>query len=178
MDAKPLIQQYLELRSEFLGYLYAITRDSDLAEEVYQNAAIVVIEQSQKPEKIRDSRPWMKEVIRRQALHAIRSRVKAKEQARAISPELLEVVSDMFLKDETETSHVQAETKALRKCLEKLPIDKREMVLMRYEKDSSFDQISSQIQSTPAAVQRGLSRIRKRLHDCIRQRLRTAEANS
>jgi hypothetical protein len=33
MDEMPLIQQYLQLRSEFMGYLYAMTRDAELAEE-------------------------------------------------------------------------------------------------------------------------------------------------
>ena len=50
----PLIQQYLQLRSEFMGYLYAMTRDADLAEEVYQNAAVVVMEKAGGPEPIRE----------------------------------------------------------------------------------------------------------------------------
>ena len=40
MNETPLIQQYLQLRSEFMGYVYAITRDAELSEEVYQNAAV------------------------------------------------------------------------------------------------------------------------------------------
>ena len=51
MDEKPLIQQYLQLRSEFMGYLYAVTRDAELAEEVYQNAAVVVMEKAEGPER-------------------------------------------------------------------------------------------------------------------------------
>ena len=38
MDETPLIQQYIQYRSEFMGYLYSITRDAELSEEVYQNA--------------------------------------------------------------------------------------------------------------------------------------------
>ena len=64
-DSQP-IQQYLQLRSEFMGYLYAITRDAELAEEVYQNSAVVVIEKTNSDEEIRDFRAWAKEVIRRQ----------------------------------------------------------------------------------------------------------------
>ena len=74
MDETPLIQQYLQLRSEFMGYLYAMTRDAELAEEVYQNAAVVVMEEAEGPEAIRNFRAWAKEVVRRQALHAIRAR--------------------------------------------------------------------------------------------------------
>ena len=52
MDETPLIQQYLQLRSEFMGYLYAMTRDAELAEEVYQNASVVVMEKAELPETI------------------------------------------------------------------------------------------------------------------------------
>ena len=72
MDETPLIQQYLQHRSEFMGYLYAITRDAELSEEIYQNAAVVVMEKAAQPETIRNLRAWAKEVVRRQALHAIR----------------------------------------------------------------------------------------------------------
>ena len=34
LDETPLIQQYLQFRSEFMGYLYAITRNAELSEEV------------------------------------------------------------------------------------------------------------------------------------------------
>ena len=56
-----------------MGYLYAITRDAELAEEVYQNAAVVIIEKASSDKAIRNFRAWAKEVVRRQALHAIRS---------------------------------------------------------------------------------------------------------
>ncbi len=175
MDDVPMIQQYLQLRSEFMGYLYAMTRDAELAEEVYQNAAVVVMEQTQKPETIRDFRAWAKEVVRRQALHAIRAREVATRHGRAMAPELLEAVSEAFLRDESEDSIVNDEAKALKQCLDGLPAEKRELVAMRYERDSSFDEISKQVGSTPSAVQRALSRIRKGLHGCVQNQMRLAE---
>lgn len=178
MDETPLIQQYLQLRSEFMGYLYAITRDAELSEEVYQNAAVVVMEQAEKPEAIHNFRAWAKEVVRRQALHAIRAREASTKHGRAMSPELLEAVSDAFIRDESEDSVVRDEAGALRQCLDGLPADKRELVAMRYERNSSFDEISQHTNSTPAAVQRALSRIRKMLHGCIQRRMRLAEEAS
>lgn len=178
MDETPQIQQYLQLRSEFMGYLYAITRDAELAEEIYQNAAVVVIEKAEKPETILNFRAWAKEVVRRQALHAIRTREVSARYGRAMSPELLEAVSNVFIQDESEGSTVRDEAGALRQCLDGLPADKRELVAMRYESSSSFDEISKHTGSTPAAVQRALSRIRKMLHGCIQRRMQLAEGAS
>ena len=178
MDETPLIQQYLQFRSEFMGYLYAMTRDAEMSEEVYQNAAVVVMEQSQKSETIRNFRAWAKEVIRRQALHAIRARAVSAKHARAISPELLDAVSDTFLKADSEGTVVRDEARALNRCLGDLPEDKRELIAMRYEGSSTFDEISEHVGSTPAAVQRALSRVRKMLHGCVQRRMRLAEGAS
>ena len=178
MDETPLIQKYLQLRSEFMGYLYAMTRDAELAEEIYQNAAVVVIEKADQPETIRNFRAWAKEVVRRQALHAIRARELSARRGRAMSPELLEAVSNAFIQDTSEDSVVRDEAGALRQCLDGLPTDKRELVAMRYERSSRFDEISKHTNSTPAAVQRALSRIRKMLHACIQRRMQLAEGAS
>lgn len=175
LDDTPLIQQYLQFRSEFMGYLYAMTRDAELSEEVYQNAAVVVMEQSQKAETIRNFRAWAKEVVRRQALHAIRARAVLAKQARVISPELLDAVSDAFLQDDSKDTVVRDEVRALKRCLDDLPEDKRELVAMRYEGSSSFDEISKHIGSTPTAVQRALSRVRKMLHTCVQRQMQLAE---
>ena len=178
MNETPLIQKYMQLRSEFMGYLYAMTHDAELAEEVYQNAAVVVIEKSDEPETIRNFRAWAKEVVRRQALHAIRAREVSRRHGRATSPELLEAISDAFTEDESEDSVVVSESKALQKCLDELPAEKRDLVAMRYESDASFEEISQKVDSTPTAVQRALSRVRKMLHTCVQRRLQFAEGTS
>ncbi len=178
MDETPLIQQYLQLRSEFMGYLYAITRDAELAEEIYQNAAVVVMEKAEQPETIRNFRAWSKEVVRRQALHAIRAREVAARYGRPMSPELLDAVSDAFVHDTSDDSIVHDEAGALRQCLDGLSREKRELLALRYECSSSFDEISRRTNSTPAAVQRALSRIRKMLHGCVQRRLQLAGETS
>lgn len=176
MDELPLIQQYLKLRSEFMGYLYAITRDAELAEEVYQNAAVVVMEQAQQSEEeIRSFRSWAKEVVRRQALHAIRTRENSSKLGRPMAPELLEAVCAVFVEDDSQDSIVELEGKALKLCLEGLSEEKREMLALRYESSFSFDDISAKMGSTPAAIQRALSRIRKSLQNCVEKRIRVAE---
>ena len=138
----------------------------------------MVIEQSEKPETIRDFRAWAKEVVRRQALHAIRARDAATRHTRPISPELLDVVSDAFLQDDSAASLVRDEANALKQCLDTLPSEKRELVALRYEGSSTFDEISDHTGSTPAAVQRALSRVRKMLHGCVQRRLQLAEGST
>ena len=178
MNEKPMIQQYLQLRSEFIGYLYAITRDSDLAEEVYQNAAVVVMKKDGDSETIQNFRAWSKEVIRRQALYAIRQREKSSKLTRALPPELLDAVSNVFMEDPIKSDVVLSESAALKECLAGLPVNKRKLIALRYESDASFEEISASVDASASAVQRSLSRIRKLLHDCVRRKMRLAEGIS
>ena len=163
------------MRSEFIGYLYAITRNAEIAEEVYQNAAVVVMNKDGDSETIRNFRAWAKEVVRRQALVAIRERAKSSKLARAVSPEMLEAISTAFVDDESTSQVVLDESTALKQCLAELPEEKRQLIALRYEADESFQEISGKVDSSPTAVQRSLSRIRKLLHGCIRRKVRLAE---
>ena len=114
MEDTPLIQQYLQLRSEFMGYLYAMTRDAELAEEIYQNAAVVVIQHAS-AEPIHDVRAWAKEIVRRQALAYLRARGRAGRCA-PTEPELLEQVDRTFAEDGADPALRQREIEALREC--------------------------------------------------------------
>ena len=178
VNEKPLIQRYLQLRSEFIGYLYAMTRDAELAEEVYQDAAVIVIKKADGTEEINDFRAWAKEVIRRQALYAIREREKSRKVARAMSPELLEAISTVFVEDKSTESVVLDESSALKECLTGLTENKRKLIALRYENDASFQEISAKTKSSPSAIQKAISRIRKQLHDCVKHKMRTAEGLS
>jgi RNA polymerase sigma-70 factor (ECF subfamily) len=166
----PLIKQLLKHQSLFMGYLMAITRDLDAAEEIFQNVAVVVLREGEK-EPIRDFQAWAKEIVRRQALYYLREKSHATTRIRPTEPSLLEglalVLDESMLDEETG----KLERKALRECVRKLPERSRQILVLRYEERRSFDSIARMIDSTESAVQRALSRVRKLLHDCVRSKL-------
>jgi RNA polymerase sigma-70 factor, ECF subfamily len=167
MSSLPPIKQFLRHESEFMGYLMAMTRDFEAAEEIFQNAAVIVMEKAGKGEAIHDFRAWAKEVVRRQALHYFREA----SQRRSISTnsQLLEQISASFLEDETDDVSRERELRALRRCLESVQPEHRRMIAMRYENRGSFETIGNALGRTSAAVQRALSRARKSLLRCIQQ---------
>ena len=166
MEQIPYIKQFLRFEADFMGYLMAMTRDFDAAEEVFQNAAVVVMEQASGQE-IRDFRAWAKEVVRRQAL------VHLRRQGRVLpmDPQLIEQVSRAFMEDGSCEQRRRNELSALQRCIEKLRSDHRQMVAMRYEQRHSFARIAEAVGRTAAAVQRAISRLRRSLHDCVRNEL-------
>ena len=78
MNDPALIKDLLRHQGDFMAYLMAMVRDLDAAEEIFQNAAVVIMQHSTAAEgPIRDFRAWAKEIVRRQALHYIRARGRA-----------------------------------------------------------------------------------------------------
>lgn len=170
-DSTP-IKEFLRYQGEFMAYLMAILRDFDAAEEVFQNAAVVIIEGATAGEPIRNFRAWAKEIVRRQALYRIRKQSQDRKLFRPVTPELFDAISAAFMEDDSEGP--RREVQSLRKCLEKLPARQREMLVLRYERQQSFEQIGQTAGTTPGAAQRALSRIRLLLHDCVLATLQAA----
>lgn len=176
MSDPRLIRDLLRHQGDFMAYLMAMLHDLDAAEEVFQNAAVVVMQRADDPagEPIRDFRAWAKEIVRRQALHHLRTRGRAARVA-PIEPELLEQIDRAFDEDSTDAATRQRELEALRDCAARLPDTQRRLVALRYEDRASFDAIGTAVGRTAAAVQRALSRTRRMLHDCVESKLSVAE---
>lgn len=170
MSQSSLIKQLLQHQGDFMAYLMAMVRDLDAAEEIFQNAAVVVIEYSQ-PEPIRDFRAWGKEIMRRQALNYLREKGRTARHLSPAEPDLLEQIDRAFDEDTTDAIHRQREIEALRECSDKLPEPQRTMVMMRYQRRVSFAEIGDSLGKTAGAIQRALSRSRKALHDCVQSKL-------
>lgn len=64
------------------------------------------------------------------------------------------------------------EEEALTECLSLLPPQSARLVQRRYYEDAGIDALSAESGQSPAAIYQMLTRIRRRLAECIRQRLR------
>jgi RNA polymerase sigma-70 factor (ECF subfamily) len=177
-DSTP-IKEFLRCQGEFMAYLMAILRDFDAAEEVFQNAAVVIVEGGAKSEPIRNFRAWAKEVVRRQALYRLRKDAQDARRHRPVTPELFDAITSAFMEEPSlddradESLGATREIRALRGCLQKLSDRQRELLARRYERRQSFAEIGTAVSSTAGAVQRAISRIRMNLYDCVQASLRS-----
>src|SRR5262245_57896198 len=108
-------QSLLQYRAMLFGFIYSLVRDVNVAEEIFQEVAVVAMEKERKnDEVIREPASWLKEVVRRLVQAGYRTR-----QGRAISvdPEYLATVAQGF----EESSHEveQDRLEALGHCLER-----------------------------------------------------------
>lgn len=109
---------------------------------------------------------------RKIAFHQILTyrRKKKKAHLLPLSDEMLDQVGERIGQI---TDHEDLRKGALQSCLNNLKNDHRKIMLLRYDTEMEIDDIAAEIESTPAAVYRALSRLRLSLLDCITNRLKT-----
>ncbi|MFC1479101.1 sigma-70 family RNA polymerase sigma factor [Planctomycetota bacterium] len=175
MNKQPLIKQLLKCQAPFMGYLVAILRDPAAAEEVFQETAVVLMEKEKKERFQPDNfQAWAKEVVRRQALKYINKHKRDSERLTSVEPRLIDEISRVFTEDKTTVSKHEQEMHALRKCLDKVPGRSRKLLALKYEKNTSLNKISEIMNSTAAAVQKMISRVRHSLKECIERKVKSA----
>ena len=90
MVANDRLKDLLAFRSELLGFIRAILRNTADAEDLFQETCRIILEKSDQTGPIVDFRAWAKEIARRQVLQhyrTLRTRKQAVEQHPEPSPE-------------------------------------------------------------------------------------------
>lgn len=168
-----LVKQFLEHRDALLAFIIGLTRDHDVAEEVFQDAAQVILQESGRGTPVIHFLPWAREVARRRVAEHYRkqSKLRAVEQP---SPALAEIVDQAFAENERVLEDHRLRLKYLDECRERLSGRGREVVAGFYGEHKSIRQIAAAIGWGENSVKVALSRARRLLADCVRQKLAEA----
>jgi RNA polymerase sigma-70 factor (ECF subfamily) len=173
--APELIQQFVRDRGHILGFLRVLCRDADLAEELFQELSVVVMEKARAFDRSRDFGAWVRGIARN--LHR-----RARERGRrgrlqpARDPELVEAVLAAYDdRSDPEASEKAEDVGRLKHCLDQLPDPHRRLMADRYELGLPSARIAELHHRTVSAVETALCRLRTALLECVRRR---AEAES
>ncbi len=164
-----LVRQFTRMRVILLGYIKSIVRDPHLAEDILQEASIVVINKADTYDPAKGSiEAWLKGIVRNLSYNEMR---KEKYIHLMPSPELSRAIEHTFEEETSlETETVTRRLEFLEECLKEISESFRSLIHFRYRKGYRLDQIAERVGKTTGAVQVRLSRIRSRLLNCIRTR--------
>jgi RNA polymerase sigma-70 factor (ECF subfamily) len=155
-----LVQALTRHQSMIKAYAYAIARDFHLAEDVFQEVAVIVAQQWESVPAGQDLVPWLRETTRRKALEA------ARRQRRAVPPlseATLSQLADSFRPSEpTPDLH-----EALTSCVERLAPLSRRVIQERCGDGRPCEEIASRVGRTAQAVYAILKRARLLLVQCV-----------
>jgi RNA polymerase sigma-70 factor, ECF subfamily len=163
------LKALLQYRWELFGFIMSLVRRTDVAEDLFQEVAAIVVERGADAEPLRDFKAWAREVAHRQVLKHFRD-----DPARRSVP-LPELVDAAAQACAEESADADAEHDALRRCLQELPPRTTDLLRQRFVSDREYDEISTSAGLSEGAVRRAVARARQALLDCVRRRLKLAE---
>ncbi len=175
MTRDDIVKAAFRHRDALLSQAFVMLRDWAVAEDVVQDAFIVVMN------KWPEFRPgtsvflWVRQIVHLKSLEALRSR------ARRFSPleeELLEQVAscvrDHLGEEAAERQRVRRE--ALQRCMAGLSERCLRLLSGFYADEQSCEAMGEEQNRSANAVRLALSRLRKQLQDCVSRQLPILEA--
>jgi len=158
-DRLGLVQALRREQAFIQAYAYAIVRDHHIAEDVYQEVAMVLAE-NWETVPIDLPRPWLKEVVRRKALEASR---RAHRHV-LLGDDTLEFLADTFDQQTTDEGRLR---EALADCVKKLSPEVRAVIDCRYLEACSCQTIAERFGRTVQSIYAVLKRTRASLAQCV-----------
>ena len=163
MASEWFARELLAARGGLFGFILSLARDFELAEELFQEVSVRILEREEDFERGTNFGAWAREFARRTVLEEQRRKGRIR-----FSPEAIRAVADRFAG--VDEDH-QTRREALRLCMEEMDEGARRLVDLRYEESLSMDEIGSRLDRSPGAVQVALSRTRAWLLKCIERRI-------
>jgi RNA polymerase sigma-70 factor (ECF subfamily) len=165
IDQESLMILLLRERVKLLAYIRAIVRDEHLAEDVYQDVAVLAVRKCDEIQDPHHFLAWMRLTSRHRALKILRQR---RHQV-LLDESLLDRLDEQWVEHD---QHSSADlTEALRRCLERLSPHARNVIRLRYAEGSSGARLAAELDRSLNTVYVTLSRIHRSLGECIRRRL-------
>jgi RNA polymerase sigma-70 factor (ECF subfamily) len=171
MEKEELIKRFLENRDVLMGFVYALTRDFDVAEEIFQNVAVSIIGAAEKATGVENFLGWAREIARHRVADYYRQNARRSALERP-SGGMIEVISQTFQENDLTPQVNQLRMKSLLECLERLTGRSRDVIEGFYRGRKSVRDLAVSLDWKENSVKVALSRARKVLADCVEVKLR------
>ncbi len=174
MAQDQLVKQFLDNRDTILGFIFALTRDYAVAEEIFQDVAIVILEEARRETAVVNYLAWSREIARRRVAEYYRKRGR-RHAIEQTSDALTDVIGQAFGENEAVREDHQLRMQYLLECVQRLQGRSRELIEGFYNQRKSIRDLAAALAWQENSVKVALSRTRKVLADCINSRQRKQE---
>jgi len=172
MKRNELVAQLLQNRRIVFGFIYVLCRDVEIAEEIFQEVSIAVLEEAARQGEVDRFLPWVFQIARHRSSEHFRQR----RRREPLSAVLADAVSAVFDENEETREEAARRIRGLLDCVEDLPDRQREIVELQYRQRLPIQRIAEKIRWKEDAVKVSLSKVRKSLLECLRGKRLVGEA--
>ncbi|YCM42962.1 sigma-70 family RNA polymerase sigma factor [Verrucomicrobiaceae bacterium 227] len=165
-DPQWLGNEFEKIRSELRAYVTAILGSPDGADDVLQEAALVVLEKRDEVSNLRNFKSWCLRIAYFKALAYRRDHSRQGELN--LRMEVLERVAS---RAEEVAFEISERREALRKCLGKMRPSDVELLQLKYVDGVNLTKISKAWGKSANQIHKMISRVRTKLRNCIDQNL-------
>lgn len=172
-----IVKAAFSYREALMSYAFALLRDWSRAEDVVQDAYIIVMNQWEDVREMSGLYYWVRRIVHHKAMEALRAG--ARESTRA-DEELQALVASSVEKylDEDVAQRQVLMRKALQFCMAELDRGAVDLLNGFYGHARSCETLAALQKRSVNAIRLALSRLRKQLHACMAERLPLLEAEA
>lgn len=149
------------------GYIFTLLPNRQAAEDVLQEASLVICEKFSEFQKGTDFVAWAYQIA---YWEVRRARQKYARSKLVFGDDALQAVAELAVEMAPE---IDSRQEALQDCLKKLHPRDREFILLRYERGHGVEEAAKRAGRSMFAAYKALARIRKLLFDCVSNKLNT-----
>lgn len=147
------------------AYILSLLPNPTRADDVLQETNLVLW---RKAAEYDPGKPFMQWACRIAWFQVKAARRDAARDRHVFNPDLVDLLAS---EDDSDLETTSALDHALRDCLDRLPAEKRALILHRYQPDSSVNQMAATRNLSPGALSAQLLRIRLMLENCVEGKL-------
>ncbi len=147
------------------AYILGLLPNRTKADDVLQETNLVLWRKAAEYDQTKPFMPWACRIAWFQVKAARRD---AARDRHVFDPGLVDLLA---AEDDSDLETTAALDHALRDCLERLPAEKRDLILHRYQPDSSVHEMAATRNLSPGALSGQLHRIRQMLESCVEGKL-------
>src|SRR5262245_5114402 len=169
VSSSDLVRAFLEQRDGLFGFVLALTRDREAAEEIFQEVGLAIVEEGGRGAKLERFLPWAHELTRRRVAEYYRK--SSRRRTFEHSESLDEAVAQAFEENAPDPLELGVRQESLEACLEELPRSQRALIEGRYRDRASARALAHTLGWTEGSVKVTLWRARQELGRCIEEKM-------
>ena len=166
MDRETVVRTLDTDRAKLLAYAWSMLRDHHAAEDLYQDLLIVAMGQFESFNDDVHLLKWSRVTLRNKAMEFLR---RSRPQTMSLDLDVIDQLESHW--NQLDSHHSAEVIDALRRCLESLTPNARQLIELRYVQGLRGTDVAKATDRQPHTIYVALSRAYKALGDCINARM-------
>jgi RNA polymerase sigma-70 factor, ECF subfamily len=169
-----VLKEALRCRIELVTYARAMLGSCTVAEDVVQEAMLVVMKKCDQFQEGTSMLAWCRAIVRLEVLRMRQQWRRDRTVAERLLDDAIDAAFDEFQTDQRRDD-AELWREALERCLQSVPPRGARVLKARFVDDLSYKHIAERVGMTLEAVRKALYRLKKQVRLCVQTRLRGAQ---